>query len=539
MTMWHQMTNYFTWRPLRMNKDTSNWTESSVDLLASIKNSDLALITLIRDRLGIIIHRHQTAELHKTVVAACKKFHCLPEEYLQMLSTCPDQSPLLEHLVAGITVSETYFFRDKNQITFLQERLLPNLVNEKRNQNNLSLRIWSAGCASGEEIFTIVMLIHEIIRDINDWTLNILGTDINTASMQKAMAGHYGEWSMRSIPEYFKQRYFIKENNQYTITKKICDLVKFDYLNLNDDNYPAIFNGTNAQDLILCRNVLIYFDTNSITKIMKKLSDSLIPGGYLMLGASDPIDFKSTNLIFHHDQGLVFSRPTVEQLELHPVSIPENKITPPMATKIKHHIEKIQGIEKHKPHPYSTKPPPIVDEARIAKLIDDSKWQEIVDVIHLHESQIKKSAFLLNAKATALANLGNLEEAIKLFQDSLALDWTNKFSYFTYALTLAELNHLQEAEYALRKTIYLDHQFVEAHYQLGLLLLRNKQQSAGLKCLKNALTIAKSKNPTLNTPGPIMITYGRLVEILGYEIELYSALGKNHYAYKDSNKQKA
>src|SRR5690348_983027 len=125
------------------------------NLKLQIKEHEQGFIHLIKDKLGIIIHHHQINELHKTIYTACIKFNCLPQKYLFMLSDCEDKSPLLEHLVAGITVGETYFFRDTNQIDLLQNHILPILIKNKRKEENLSLRIWSAGCSSGEEIYTI------------------------------------------------------------------------------------------------------------------------------------------------------------------------------------------------------------------------------------------------------------------------------------------------------------------------------------------------------------------------------------------------
>ena len=497
-----------------MNKNNS---ELSTALLTTIKAHEDQYIKRIRERLGILIHSHQTMELHKTILDACLKFNCSTEEYLQMLTSHPDDSPVLEHLIAGITVGETYFFRDKHQMQLLQETILPLLIKSKRAQKNLSLRIWSAGCASGEEIYTLGMMLLELLPDVSAWRLQLLGTDLNTHSLQKAMAGHYTEWSMRSISNYFKQRYFKHDTSLYILSDKIRDLVRFDYLNLNDDTYPSLINGTNAQDLILCRNVLIYFDIERISPLMQKINKSLIPGGYLFLGASDPIMTKETNLIFHHHLGNVFSYPMLENpLISPPKSITDKTKTTPnfqLTTKIKSELAARTFSEK----PIIVSP----NQKLVTQLLNENRWQEVLETIHLCENSGNQSSFLLNAKATACANLGKLEQALQYCLDSLKLDATNKYTYFTYALTLAELNRLEEAETALRKTLFLDHQFVVGHFQLGLLLLRRKQREIGLKSLTNALTIAETKNPTEAVPGYQGLYYGRLSEIFKHEIEIY------------------
>jgi len=441
-----------------------------------VKNIEQEFLTLIRSRLGIEIHTHQIKELHKVIMSACEKFKHQPEEYLEILKHCTHDSPLLEYLISGITVGETYFFRDKHQMQLLEETILPALIEEKRQLGNLSLRIWSAGCATGEELYTIAMLLCEMLPDIHSWTCQLLGSDLNTKSLQKALAGVYGEWSMRSISPYYKQHYFSKERDRYHLSEKIKDMANFIYLNLNDDAYPSILNGTNTQDLIFCRNVLIYFSRESAGQIMKKMEASLIPGGYLLLGASDPINIENSDLIFHHQKGTLFSRP---KILWSPPIVPSSS-------------PKKLSIPKPVIIPIATPPVTVIED--------------------------------VSAKAIALANLGKLEEAFHCCQDKLRLDSTNKELYFISALILIELNQFKEAEAALRKTLFLDHHFVPGHFQLGLLLLKNKQQEAGLKSLKNALKTAEKKHPSQSVEGCFNLNYGRLVEILKQEILLYSGL---------------
>lgn len=275
------------------------------NLLNDIKKLEPAFMELIHNRYGLVIHVNQAQELAKTITAACNKFHYQPQEYLDQLKTCSSNSSLLADLVAAITVGESYFFRDKNQMHLLEDKLLPQLINQK--SQDFTLKIWSAGCSSGEEIYTIAMLLAELIPDIDIWDIYLLGTDINTAALQKATAGVYGQWSMRSIPEKYMQRYFLKNNRTYTLSPEIRDLVQFKYLNLCDNSYPSIINGIFEVDLILCRNVLIYFDNELVTKIIKKISACMTENAYLLLGASDPIVTTGTNLVFHHDGAIYFS----------------------------------------------------------------------------------------------------------------------------------------------------------------------------------------------------------------------------------------
>jgi chemotaxis protein methyltransferase CheR len=483
-------------------------------------SSEKKFIDFIRERLGIIIHPHQKNDLQKLIIVACKKFNYSTDAYITKLTESRDNSPLIEHLILGITIGETYFFRDANQIRLLQNSILPELINRKRQENNRSIRIWSAGSSSGEEIYTIAMLLCDMLPDINAWTLNLLGTDINTSALKKAMTGQYREWSMRSIPERYKQRYFTVKDQQYILTQKLRDMVNFAYLNLNNDTFPSILNDTNAKDLIICRNVLIYFDHERGATLMKKLSHCLAPGGHLILGASDPIYSTDSDLTFNQQQGAVFTRSlvsTVAETKANTIETAGSAVKKPDKVLIKspsHSSNDDIGIAKK---PLS----PDTLNNQISNLLNDGAWQEALNIIHLQQQDTVKSAFFLSAEATAFANLGKLDQAAQCCYQSLALDATNIETHFTLAMVLVELNRLKDAENELRKTLFLDHQFVMGHFQLGLLLIKNQQFELGIKCLKNALSIVKAKNPDDVVAGFQKIIYGNLAEILEHEIELH------------------
>lgn len=471
------------------------------DLRVAIDACEVEFIKLILKRLGIIV-RHNNTDLVNSIMEACHKFQCDPNEYLNMLSNCSDSSPLLEHLVAVVTVGETYFFRDKYQVKILKDTLLPRIIRAKREENSLTLRVWSAACASGEEIYTISMLLREMLTDIHRWTVHLLGTDINTVALKKAKEGLYNKWSMRSIPEYYKQQYFLNQNNQYLLNPAICDMVNFRYLNLNDNTYPSILNGTHSQDLIICRNLLIYFSSGNITRLMKKFSASLVDGGALMLGASDPVNIEGTDLVSQFNEGMVFLRRN---------SV--NNITQSSAVSQKTKSPDKTPTAKSATLPY------------VSKHLDKACLQELSITRKTDEPPKITSAMLLTLEAKTSANLGHLDEALKYCEESLLLDSTNKDTYFTYGLTLTELDRNNEAEVAFRKALFLDYQYVEVHFQLGILLLKNRLIDSGLKSLRNALAIVEASDSSRLVEGFNWLNYARFAEIIKAEIELYIMAG--------------
>ena len=463
---------------------------------------------IVEHKLGITIH-HKIKDVNSIIKDVCKKFNYTNNELLQALSATTASSPLLEYIVSEVTIGETYFFRDKNQMRLISEVLLPEIIKRKRTENDMSLRIWSAGCSSGEEIYTIGIMLKNALPDIHNWKLHLLGTDINTNVIRKAISGRYSEWSMRSISDIDKQDNFTRNDNEYIISDSIRNLAEFTYLNLNEDTYPSIFNNTNSQDLILCRNVLIYFDIDNTKKVMQKLSASLAINGYLILGASDPVNIENTDLVFHHEKGLLFSHKS----SLAPVP----KIIPSRPPTLKLPIQKPVALTK----PIAINPLTIPTEDKIISLLNEAKWDEVLKIIDQQNTTDKTPAFIYNSKATALANLGNLSQAIKCCEEGIKIYPTNHYIYFTYALTLAETGRLEEAEINFKKTLFLDYQFVPGHFQLGLLQLRKNQKNAGLKCLYNALAIASTKKSSDKIPYTSGLTYGSLADILTHEIEIY------------------
>ncbi len=237
-----------------------------------------------------------------------------------------------------------------------------------------------------------------------------------------------------------------------------------------------------------------------------------------MLGASDPIDLDETRLKFHYLRNSLFSRTMEAKASPAPILMKPIETTPPKRIR-----QKAAAGTAASPRRIETQ---TLDEQSLQNLLNQGQWQELLDRTYLSKAQ---SPFILNAIATALANLGQLTQAAQICENSLAIDKNNNQTHFLRAMILLELNQIEAAESALRTTLFLDHRFVFAHFQLGLLLLRNKKRPAGIQCLKNALSIAKTQKPDQEVTGVNGMHYARLVEILEQELELNSTYGsKTH-----------
>jgi len=189
-------------------------------------------------------------------------------------------------LARHLTIGETYFFRNKIGVQLLKTQILPDILRKRTAEK--SLKIWSAACATGEEPYSISILLNDLIPPDKGWKYNIFASDINVNFLTKARLGIYGNWSFRNTSQFIKNRYFLKRADQkYQIADKIKQSVKFFQWNLMTDNYPSVAKGLFNLDLILCQNVFIYFESETIFKILKQFYKTLNEGGWLIISPSE------------------------------------------------------------------------------------------------------------------------------------------------------------------------------------------------------------------------------------------------------------
>jgi chemotaxis protein methyltransferase CheR len=211
-----------------------------------------------------------------------------PREYWNHLTMQPKRDGELRQLLNEITIGETCLFRSQPQLDALRNVILPEIVAEASKQISKRLRIWSAGCSTGEESYTLAMsLLEESRRLLKGWTVEILATDLNDRSLEAAKAGVYGDYALRSTPDYFKRKYFSAvDGNKLQVSPEVKKLITFSRLNLQDDSKMLFVKGI---DLIFCCNVLIYFDGASKAKVIRHFFSNLSAGGYLFLGTSESL----------------------------------------------------------------------------------------------------------------------------------------------------------------------------------------------------------------------------------------------------------
>lgn len=220
-----------------------------------------------------------------------------PQQYISELIRTEPREHELGFLASYLTVGETYFFRDPLSFNLLSTRVLPALC-----ETGEPIKIWSAGCASGEEPYSIAITALSSMAEKDRENLEILATDINPRYLDIAKTGLYRRWSFREVPSFIKDKYFkLTADDRYCLDERVKKLVRFNNLNLASDAYPSILTGTADVDVIFCRNVLIYFSPEHVTEVLNRFHRSLKEGGYLFLAPSEiphpaPENFKLVNV---------------------------------------------------------------------------------------------------------------------------------------------------------------------------------------------------------------------------------------------------
>lgn len=212
----------------------------------------------------------------------------MPRHSPSLAAYCASLSPTelhqeVERVAAQLTPGETFFFRDHGQFELLRFELLPELIAARRGRK--TLRLWSAGCASGEEAYSLAMVTDMVLPERRDWQISIIGTDINEEALAKARRGRYGRWSFRLAPASLQGRYFHREGEQWTVNPDIRAMVTFRSGNLVSDPLPDPV--LRDLDLILCRNVLIYLEPEAVRRVAAKLAACLAHGAYLLTGHTE------------------------------------------------------------------------------------------------------------------------------------------------------------------------------------------------------------------------------------------------------------
>ena len=220
------------------------------------------------------------------------------EEYLQFLEQNDSEGNELVQLLDAISTNKTDFFREPQHFEFLTNSILPALVARAKGKGTTRIRFWSAGCSSGEEPYTLAMVLRDYFAQCPGFDVKILATDLSTRVLHTAYEGLYEEEKIAPIPPKFRLASFVKEKENgrayYRVKSEVREMISFRRLNLMNPHFP--FSG--KFDVIFCRNVMIYFDKATQESLVGKYFDVTAPGGYLFIGHSESLTSLKTRYQF-------------------------------------------------------------------------------------------------------------------------------------------------------------------------------------------------------------------------------------------------
>ncbi len=435
------------------------------------------LKSLVIDTTGMAFYRDKSPDLAQILCARMTEVGELDcAAYCERLQSDSEE---MDALVAELTIGETYFFRHKEQFDALRDIILPDVI--ERNRALKRLRIWSAGCATGPEPYSIaIMLERDFGAKIADWHVTVLGTDINQKFLARARDGRYDPWAFRVMPDDLRESCFTQVGNQWQINAEYKRFVKFQYHNLTTSKFPSIIDNIAGFDIIICRNVIIYFSPETIEALIPCFHETLGNGGWLIMGHAEPNqqlfrDFRTVNtegaVLYQRVDG--YQPPTVTRI-LPDMVAPTPK--PASST-----LSKISVLDVRRPaaSPLRSSPPP-----RPRPPVAASPPPTPVPSSGQGESV---------ARIRQLADGGQWDAAAAACDALLALTPMDAWVHFYRAMIFEQVGQADECEKALRRAIYLDRKLVLPHYHLGLFLLRRDDATGASRAFRNVQTLLKDR----------------------------------------------
>src|ERR1700674_274668 len=480
------------------------------------------LSEFIAETTGLHFPPERLADLERGVAEAARELGFADvAAYVCWLLSTPPAKAQWQVLANHLTIGETYFFRDKKAFDILANHILPELVRVRRSGER-RLRIWSAACSTGEEAYSLAILLRRVLPDWRGWHVSIVATDINTGFLQKAAAGIYGEWSFRDAPAGFKERYFNRTGEgRYAVRPEIKKLVNFAFLNLVEDVYPSLATDTNAMDVIFCRNALMYFTPPQMCKAIGNLHRALVEGGWLVVSPSEAshtlfpqfvtVNFPGAILFQKHDAMDWTERTSARPSETAEFVAPA--------------IETPSRWAPQGPTGRSTQPPPALPSEAPAPAAAAPPPYAVAELLYQQGGYAEAAATLLAAfaehvpeppafslLARALANQGKLTDALAWCDRWITADKLDSAGHYLRAVILLEQGDREQARASLQRAVYLHPDFVLAHFALGNLTRGLGRNVEADKHFANAQHLLRGYRPDDPLPESDGLTAGWLAQ---------------------------
>ncbi len=483
-----------------------------------------AIALALTETTGLVFpsNRRESAEagIRRAMTAACISD---PAELLRAIRAAGE---IRDILITELTIGETYFLRENGQLDFLKETVLPGL---KAAGLSRPLRLWSAGCATGEEPYSLAMTLKDAA-----WpgAFSVLGTDLAFARLVAAKRARYTAWSMRGVSETFIARYFERHGKQFVLRQDIRNAVEFRVLNLAAPEYPSPFYGVGQMDVIFCRNVLIYFDLATVADIAARLVASLAPGGWLFLGASDPpiAEFVPCEVVLT-GAGLAYRPPgttagdtpsifrgaakwpaddSTRTLEFEEPFV--EALTPESTV-----VSDTTGVASLEPAEPAGPDVEARDSCEAAYEQADYEAAERLARRAMDRGENTEAIWIVLVRS--LANRGDLDAAGEACSTALDRHRMSVELTHLHGVLLAEAGRYADAAIAAKQALYLSPHYTIAHLALGDALSRTSDTENARRAFRNAETLLAGFASDFSVPGADGAEAGQLLRIARFRLE--------------------
>lgn len=470
-----------------------------------------ALEVVLRERAGLIFSPLRRATVETAAYRVMRRVGVkIPNMFVELVK---EDGAVFDDLMAEVTIGETYFFRESAQFDLLRRTIVPAF--QASHPADRAFRVWSAGSSTGEEAYSVAIMLQEM--GVPGY---VVGTDISRTRLAAARRGQFRKWSFRGVPDSIVERYFSQAGDTFTLAPEIVRNVEFRYLNLAADAFPSMSSGVWGMDLILCRNVLIYFDKATIARVAKALLCTLSDDGWLILGASDPAIGEIVRCeIMQTPNGVAYRqfRPSRPRSILSGVRA--RVIVPPVVVTSSVEVDeppeilvpaaaRVEVRRAREPAPVTASESPVMAAYR------DRDYEKVAAMVAERIADGTATDAELVIHVRALANLGRLEEAGQACTVALDQHRQNAQLHYMHAVLMAESGLFAESARAAKRALYLDRGMIVAHLALGSTLARwGTDLSGARRSFATAERLLSAMSPDQLVPDSDGEPAGRLLEM--------------------------
>jgi chemotaxis protein methyltransferase CheR len=431
----------------------------------------------------------------------------------RLLSRPEERGAFVERVTAELTVGETYFFRNEHHFRALAEQVFPALIEE--NTARREIRVWSAGCATGEEAYSLAILFDQLLAGRGAWQVTILGTDLNREFLDRARQACYRAWSFRHSNIQHDERYFARDGDSFRLVPRLRERVRFSYLNLVKDVYPSPLTGTLGLDLIVFRNVAIYLKLEVTKAIIERFHQALRPGGWLLLGEAEVSLTPQEGFAVRRVDQATFYQKTVSRDSTSadhapppPVlaSLPPPGPLPPWAPLPERRTASIDAAGAGRAEE------PDAPSERVERLAAAGDFDEAERVLERVASRTRRASLRLRY-AQALLTCAETRRARGMVDACLKDEPLLVEAQLLKASLAEEAGDAAAAEQACRRALYIDRNCCLAHFHLALLQRQNGDMAGAARSLKTTLALIERRDSHTLVEHGEGVCYGRLKEM--------------------------